>query len=81
MLAMTIGSWVLLILATIISIGIVERMKISNWYMIVVVPAVWVLCYLLIGVLKLAVGLIILLMIGAIVWGWLLKKTKKQGDL
>ena len=74
MLAMAWGDWTLFVLATVVAGMVVERLKVSNWYMLVAVPAVWGLCYVVILVLKLAVLMIPLIVVGCVVY-YLLHKT------
>lgn len=69
----TLGTLVWFLIVTVISSVIVGKMKISNWWMIVIIPAVWVALSIILGLLNLLIVLLPLLIIGAILF-WLLKK-------
>ena len=70
--------WVWLLIAVFISMGIVERSKLSNWAIIPVSIAVFIAGFVLVFVLKLLIPLIIICVVGMILWGYLHKK-KKEG--
>ena len=61
-------NWLLLAIATVISAMIVDKLNMSNWYIIPIVLVVWVVCYLVIWVLNIALLLLPFLVIGGVVW-------------
>ena len=74
--AITIGNIILFIIAAAISAAIVDKMKISNAWMIVIVPAVMIASWIIIWVLKLALLMIPIIILGGIVYILLLKANK-----
>lgn len=78
--AITIGSIILFIIAAVISAAIVYKMKISNLWMIIIIPAVMIVGWILIWVLKIALLMIPLIIIGIIVYYFLSSKAGKEAN-
>lgn len=68
-------SWLSLAMATVVAAMIVDKLRISNWFMIPVVLVVWLVSVLIILVLKLVFLMLPFLIIGGVIW-FLLKKSR-----
>ncbi len=75
-LGMSWWSWFLLAISTVIAAAIVKRSQWPNWTMIPVILAVWSLSYVVIWVLKLAILLLPLIIIGVVIYVMMFKKRK-----
>lgn len=75
---MTFWNVVLLVISVIVASGIVHKAKVSNYWMILVIPLVLVLCYVVIWVLKLAILLLPVIILGGILWFIINRLAKKD---
>ena len=72
-------TWLVLIVAIVIAALIVEKSKLSNWMIVPVTVVVIVAWYVALWVLKVALMLLVpVLVIGAIVYGYLLLSKESK---
>lgn len=62
-------NWLLLAIATVISAGIVERGRMPNWYILIIIPLVWLGSYIILWTLKLMILMLpFIIIVGVILY-------------
>ena len=61
-------NWMLIAISTVVAAMVVDKLKCSNMMMIPIIAIVWLLCWIVIGVLHIAWVLLPFIIIGVVVW-------------
>ena len=61
-------NWLLIAISTAVAAMVVDKLKCSNMMMIPIIAVVWLVCWIVVGILHIAWVLLPFIIIGIVVW-------------